>query len=287
MPFNWSTETVLNDLSRVSILTEANDPTLGSTETALFVKGVGVFKTPNVKNIYKAVGYADVLEVATISLTGVTLADLVGKVVRLAVDVTLAGTESGEYSRWAVHKGQPFYVESFISTLPATATALATKLAADFNKGLKRGGLTNLITVESSTSNLVIKAKNAYQRFTSAIVELIPDAFTVAPVRLAAGTVTTAGKEGFGTSWFLTKNIRIPTIERLRFGAEFEDERPLANTIYNQYTIELEVDRDIRSQSAVGDKVTSITNHVFFVPQSLATTFEGSLDDVGTITTVA
>lgn len=289
MPFNWSTETVLNDITtRVSTITQAQDPSLGVDDEALLIKGVGLFKPGKVKSIHKAAGYADVYEVATIALASVTLADLVGKVIRLSVDVNLAGAETGEYSRWAVHKGQPFYVEYLVETLPASVAALVTAAVAKFNKGLTRGvNGVKLIDVEASTTNVVLKAKDAHQRFASAKIEVIESSQSFEAKTLAKGTVTTAGKEGFGTTWFLTKNNRIPTIERLRFGAEFEDERPLANTIYNQYTITLEVDRNIRSQSAVGDKVTSVTYHVLFVPQSLATAFETKLAELTTITTVA
>lgn len=283
--FNFATETILNDLNKVSVLTDADDPTIPTGEKVLYVKTVGKFPQPTskgatkVKSAYKAVGYTDVNENAEINLSTIVLADLVGKVLRLAVDVTLSGSESGEYSRWAVHKGQPFYAEYFVKSLPASATALATELAKAYDKAYRKDGVA-LINVQANAGKLVLKATNSHQRFKGAVLELIVNAYDDIPVELAESTVTVPGKEGFGTSWFLTKNLRIPTIEATRFMGEFIDQRPLVDTLYNQYTLELSSLRNIGSQSYVGGRGTSVTSHIFYVPATLATAFEADLTSV-------
>lgn len=283
--FDFSTETILNDLDKVSVLTDADDPTIPTGEKVLYVKSVGKFPQPTsttsikVKSAYKAVGYLDVNEEAEIDLSGLDLASLTGKVIRLAVDVRLSGAESGEYARWAVHKGQPFYAEYYVKSQPASATALATDLATAFDKAYRKDGVA-LINVESNADALVLKATNSYQVFEGSVLELIVSAFDDTPVILAEGEVTVKGKEGFGTTWFLTKNLRMPTIEATRFMGEFQDQRPLVNTLYNQYTLQLSALRNIGASAYVGGKGTSITTHVFYVPQALATTFEADLTSV-------
>lgn len=283
--FDFSTETILNDLNKVSVLTNADDPTIPTGEKALYVKSVGKFPQPTsttsikVKSAFKAVGYLDVNEIAEIDLTGIDLASLTGKVIRLAVDVRLSGAESGEYARWAVHKGQPFYAEYFVKTQPATVTALVTSLAAAFDKAYRKDGVA-LIRVTANANKLVLTATNSYQVFEGSQLELIVNAFDDTAVILAEGVVTTKGKEGFGTTWFLTKNLRMPTIEATRFMGEFQDQRPLVNTLYNQYTLQLSALRNIGASAYVGGKGTSITTHVFYVPQTLATAFEADLTSV-------
>lgn len=283
--FNYVSETILNDLSRVLTIDNTDDPTIPSGEDAVFVKKLGKFPQYNsvsgvrTEAVYKRVGTNPVNEVATIALAGVTLADLVGKVIRITLDVRLSGSEDGEYSRWAVHKGQPFYAEYFVATLPTSIAALTTALAANFNKALSREG-TYFVQVTAATTNLVVTATDEHQRFAGAKLELIADSQDDFPGLIATGTVTTAGKEGFGTSWFITKNLRLPTVENLRFKGIHQDELPIANSLYNQYTFKLVGERGPMGQSVVGQDATSVTYHVFYVLQTLAATFESSLTDI-------
>ena len=89
------------------------------------------------------------------------------------------------------------------------------------------------------------------------------------------------GIEGFGTFKHLQKDYRLPTAENGRWLKIDEDNYPIKGTIYNQYTIKVETDRGITGQSVVGQPGTSITTHIFWVPQSLASTFEAGLGLLG------
>lgn len=279
--FDFSTELILNDISKVSALTDA-DQTIPTGEVGVRVARLGVFyqhdSTTKRKttNIYKRVGNAPVNEVATIDVSGVTLADMVGKVVRLSIDVRLAeGSEDAEYSRWAVHKGQPFYAEFYVDQLYATATAFAAAAAPAFNAAIKKGTNDAQLAITASTSNIVITATNEYQRILpSTVLERIESAYDDFPVTIATSAVTTAGVEGFGTWWNLIKNLRLPTIESIRFMGQHQEEHPVQGTIYNQYTLVKEAERAITGQGLVGQKVTSKTSHIIYVPQANTAAFE-------------
>lgn len=282
--FNFTTETILNDLDNVNIFTDTEDAAIPTGEKVLYIKGIGRFPQPNsvgkakVERASKAVGYADQNEVAELDLSGIDLNDIVGKTLRLAVDVELSGAEDGEYSRWQVHKGQPLYAEYFVKSVFGSTALLAEELAKVFNKACKKYDR-ELVVITNDTDSLVITATNAHQRI-KAEIELILNAFDDLPVTLVTSEVTTIGREGFATTWFLTKNLRIPTIEATRFKGEFMNQRPLVNTIYNQYSIELEAKRNIGAQAYVGGQGTSHTLHIFYVPQDLATDFETDLEEV-------
>lgn len=294
--FDFTTQTVVNAVNSdfAIVVTGGNGPgleaLLPATEKALKVRRVALFPTPasagdrKTTSVTKALGYAPVKEVAEIDLTGLVLTDLVGKVLRLSLDIKLSGSESGEYSRWAVHKGQPFYAEYFVAKAPTSLTALVTDLAKAYNKALKRYDRT-LIEVTSNANKLIINATTEYQRILSgSAVELIDSAFDDMPIIVSESKVTTIGKEGFGTTWFLLKNLTLPTVEAIRFMGELQDERPLPDTIYNQYNLTLQAQRQIGSQSFVGGRGVSITNHVFYVPQGAQTAaFEALLVAAGLV----
>jgi hypothetical protein len=275
--FDFTKELILNNVAAsIVALTDADDLSIPTGESAVLIKRYGKFYAHDsvgpVKTtaIYKTVGFNPVNEVATFNCSNLVPADLVGKVLRLSLDVKLLGSQASDYSRWAVNKGQPFFVEFYVDQVYGSATLLVAAMAAAFNKGIKKG--TNTLYTEllitASTTNLLVTATNEHQRI-SGIIERIDSAYDVLPVTLTTATVTTVGKEGFGTSWFITKNLRLPTIENLRFMGEGQDERPIEGTLYNQYVLTVESDRGpLTGQGAVGQKLASKTTHVVYVPQA-------------------
>jgi len=255
-----------------------NDPGVPSGDKALFIKRLNKFLASNTDVVYKRAANSSVNEVATITIpSGAQTAG----VYRLALDVRTSGEYPIDFDRWAINKGKPFYIEV---NMPAEASA--TAFVTDFVAGVKKGLIKNNgqaitdITVAASGANIVITAATDYLRFLSANVETyVTDPIfneTVYGV-YATGSVTTPGVEGFGTSWYLTKNVRIPTQEATRFFGEDQDERPVIGTLYNQYIIKYSAQRNIGSLDYVGGLGVSHTDHVLWVPQTLASTFETSL----------
>lgn len=291
--FDFQTEFILNDISGASIVAAVNDPSIPATEVALQIKKAGKFfeqaSTGKIKTtqIFKRVGNAPVLEIAGIALSSIVLADLVGKVIRLSVDVRLSGSQDSEYSQWAVNKGQSYYAEFYVGQLYGSIALLLAAAAPVFNAGMAKGDGPQIV-VTASTTNLVITATNEYQRIlTSSNLSVIESSADDFPVLLGSVATTTPGNEGFATTWFLLKNLRLPTIENTRFMGETMDERPLANTIYNQFTLHVEAERAITGQGMVGQKGVSKTSHVFYIPSTSSAAFEALLAQIGTVETVA
>lgn len=78
--------------------------------------------------------------------------------------------------------------------------------------------------------------------------------------------VAQQGVEGNGTYQQLLKDLRLPTLENMRWLSPTTDEMPLPGTKYVQYTFHQIACRGVLGGSAVGEVTHSKTTHVFFVP---------------------
>lgn len=244
-------------------------------DKALFIKRLNKYLKSNAGRVWRRVATSPVNEVATIALPATANT---GGVYRLSLDVTMSGSYPIDYDRWAINKGKPFYVEALVATGTYTDAQLVAILAPLFIKGLKKYNGQNITDVvpAAATGSITVTAANEYMRFKGAIIEKSAtdgESWTT----IATGTVTTSGVEGFGTAWFITKNLRIPTQEATRFYGLDQDERPVNGVLYNQYTFQYDAARNFTGQGAVGQTIRSKTTHVLYIPSTLATTFEASI----------
>lgn len=74
------------------------------------------------------------------------------------------------------------------------------------------------------------------------------------------------GVNGFGTYEQLIKDLRLPTMENMRWMSPTASEMPIPGNKYVQYTIHQISCRGVLGGSAVGEVTHSKTTHVFFVP---------------------
>lgn len=274
--FDFSTETILNDLSRVSVLAQAQDPTLGASEKALYIKKLNKFKKNEVSAIYKTVATNPVNEVAHVSLPA-SVTGLANGHFRLSINVQLSGSENGDYSRWAVYKGKPFDVEALVGSAdPANIDALGNDLAAKFARGFRKLGDV-AITYNATSDKIEIAATNEFQRIKATLEKFDKEIGDF--VKVADSTIKTAGAQGVGTSNYILKNLRLPTFENVRHVGENMDERPVANSLYDQYSFRLSAQRNFTGQGAVGQKIESITTHTLFVLRSQASAFEALITE--------
>lgn len=261
----------------------------------LNVKRVSKFLGPNVVSIYKAEANDPEMAKVTIDLSQISGTD--GESYRLSVYIGL--TQASQESRYAndlILKGKPFTVDFVWKT---SAADVAKNLVKIINKYAVMVYGEKLLNVSYSGAYLTIEAVNEYQRFRKVNIEKFDkDAYfgrgEYNAVRTLenlseqtsnaalTGTVEGyfVGKEGFGTYSYLLHNLRIPTAMRTRaFGVNL-DENPIIGAKYNQYTIHYCTDRGVLGTNAVGDTVKSVTTHVFYVNQSVASEFEEALTKI-------
>lgn len=259
------------------------------------VKRVSKFLGPNVVSIYKAEANDPEMAKVTVDLSQISGTD--GESYRLSVYIGL--TQASQESRYAndlILKGKPFTVDFVWKT---SAADVAKNLVKIINKYAVMVYGEKLLNVSYSGAYLTIEAVNEYQRFRKVNIEKFDkDAYfgrgEYNAVRTLenlseqtsnaalTGTVEGyfVGKEGFGTYSYLLHNLRIPTAMRTRaFGVNL-DENPIIGAKYNQYTIRYCADRGVLGTNAVGDTVKSVTTHVFYVNQSVASEFEEALTKI-------
>lgn len=249
-------------------------------EGELNVKRVMHFFKNNVQAIYKRAANDPVL-----STVEFDMANNGAGVYRVVLYMRLSGSNNAYYSNDMVFKGKPLVYEFSVET-DDTAGDMATKAKNAINKIASLYG-DNYITVDAVSGKLKITGTDEYQVFTVAKVQkfdpnvnsaLIGGEF----VDSIEATITN-GKPGFGTYTQIIKDLRLPTMEAIRFGGINQEELPILGAKYNQYTIYYCKDRGIMGSDAVGDTVTSKTTHVFFVNTDIATEFETALGNIGTV----
>ena len=291
--FQFTTTNVINsnkDYTTGKLLWSSQEAALDKP-ASLNVKRVSKFLKPNVVSIYKAVANDPEMAKVTIDLSQISGKD--GESYRLSVYIGL--TQASQESRYAndlILKGKPFTVDFVWKT---SAADVAENLVKIINKYAVMVYGEKLLNVSCSGTFLTIEAVNEYQRFRKVNIEKFDkDAYfgrgEYNPVRTLDNLTEKAlsaldgteegyfvGKEGFGTYSYLLHNLRIPTAMRTRaFGVNL-DENPIIGAKYNQYTIHYCTDRGVLGTNAVGDTVKSVTTHVFYVNQSVASEFETDL----------
>ena len=295
--FQFTTTNVINsnkDYTTGKPLWSAQDAALDKP-ASLNVKRVSKFLGPNVVSIYKAEANDPEMAKVTIDLSQISGTD--GESYRLSVYIGL--TQASQESRYAndlILKGKPFTVDFVWKT---SAADVAKNLVKIINKYAVMVYGEKLLNVSYSGAYLTIEAVNEYQRFRKVNIEkfdkdayfgrgeynavrTLEDLDEQTSNAALTGTVEGyfVGKEGFGTYSYLLHNLRIPTAMRTRaFGVNL-DENPIIGAKYNQYTIHYCADRGVLGTNAVGDTVKSVTTHVFYVNQSVASEFEEALTKI-------
>lgn len=280
--FQFTTTTVINSQYAVdyngNILVDNagnNVPKFQALNGAFVVAKVGTFKKDKVKAVYKKAYTAGVKETATLKVPTATLGD----VLRLTVVVELDGGTQSDYANYYTEFKQPVTVEV---TATGTANTDAENLTAALNK-IKTYFGRSIITATVATDTITLKAKENEQRFKSIKLEKIgaipSTAVMPAITLLASGTVTVAGKNGFGDDQWMVKSIRIPTYGNNRAFGINKEETPILGGNYSQYTLHYEVPSQ---QSFVYyGGLSSQTTHVFYVLSSLVSAFETALNNAG------
>ena len=304
--FNFTTTTVINSSKDY---TSGKDRWIGTTADnsqnivgSLNVLRVMNFKAPNVTAIYKAVANDPEMAKVTFSFTGITATE--GDQFRLSVYVGLRqASQDSRYSNDLILKGKPFTVDFIWKKSPAETVE---SLVNTINKYMVFVYGSKLLNVSYSGAFLTLEATSEYQIFRKLDVEKFnaEDHFYMGSYKtvktldsiakrasndtvLAAEEGYFVGKEGFGTYSYVLHNLRIPTSANTRAFRVYEDEAPIVGAKYNQYTIHYCTNRGQLGLNAVGDTVKSVTTHVFFVNQNVASDFETALAKIGTVLTVA
>lgn len=259
-------------------------------ENRLKIKRGLEFKKSNVQAIYHR-GYREAVN-PEYKVALDTVAATPG-IYRISLYVTLSGSQDERYANTRVLKGKPIFVEFEVTAKENTAALVADKVIAITKKYLQMVYEDKIINiVKDSTTGIIIKGISGEQRFSKVALEkwenndwttLDESINGVAGTKI---TVTAIGDNGFGTYRNIIKDLRLPTAANTRWTHIVQDETPVLGGMYDQYTIVYCVHRGVLGSDAVGDDVTSITEHVFYVKSDVKVDWEAALAKLGTVTDV-
>lgn len=238
----------------------------------IFPRGAGVvFKTP---------GYNGTLATLTVTApTSMTAGDIYHftAFIKLLDPAALA---EYAYPNWASF-GKPLMVDFTHKTGGTFADELiaALKDAIPYNN--------KFVTVSKSGTSVVLTASMFGMEFESARLEtlvegscdgcsfdkyeLIKDDYTATPTTIP-----------FGTGEKLIENYRFPTYGNTHYAHMNGDETPIPGALYTMYSFSYDSPRPgFGGQSGVGQKVDSVTRHIYWIKSDLVSAFDSVLSDIG------
>ena len=280
--FQYTNTIVLNSLKDVTTgLDKFVERTIDG-QPALDVRRVNLFKKLNVSKMYKRAASDPVIGNVSFKMTQQDAG-----IYRIKLYMRLSGSQNSYYANDFVFKGKPLVYEFRITSNSTTGANVATEAKRVIDKIQTLYG-DKWIKTRVDDDVLTISGTDEYQLFTEAKLQKLNASANSALTNevfedIAEGTIVPC-REGFGTYTHILKDLRLPTIESRRFEAVNQEELPIPGMKYNQYTIYYKVDRGLFGGAALGQQVTSVTTHVFYVLESISDTFETMIKKLGTLT---
>lgn len=279
--FQYTNTIVLNSLKDATTgLDKFVERTIDS-QPALDVRRVNLFKKGNVSKIYKRAASDPVIGNVSFKMEQQDKG-----IYRIKLYMRLSGSQNSYYANDFVFKGKPLVYEFRIAADSTAATNVAAEAKRVIDKIQTLYG-DKWIKTRVDGAVLTISGTDEYQLFTEAKLQKLNTAANNPLTNevfedIAEGTIVPC-REGFGTYTHIIKDLRLPTIESRRFEAVNQEELPIPGMKYNQYTIYYKVDRGLFGGAALGQQVTSMTTHVFYVLESISGQFETMLAKLGSI----
>lgn len=277
------------DYTKETILNSVTDKNVQAITGLLRIFRVGEYKvdykSTNIADgkVYKAKGTEGTKATATITAVAGNSGSNGGKY-RVTVNMKNNSKFYADYAT-AVWKFQkPIYAEFTVvgDSTDNTAALMATKIANAIKLALPENN--KYITVTVDDDDVIITATDATDMFESVVIEKY-EPNSVLPsegqyvVSTVVGTIAkTDNKVPFATGDWLIENLRFPSYPNTRYNSINGDEKPVPGQLYIQYSFRYIAERkNLSGIGSVGQRLVSITNHVFYIPSTLEATFEAKL----------
>ena len=277
------------DYTKETILNSVTDKNVQAITGLLRIFRVGEYKvdykSTNIADgkVYKAKGTEGTKATATITAVAGNSGSNRGKY-RVTVNMKNNSKFYADYAT-AVWKFQkPIYAEFTVvgDSTDNTAALMATKIANAIKLALPENN--KYITVTVDDDDVIITATDATDMFESVVIEKY-EPNSVLPsegqyvVSTVVGTIAkTDNKVPFATGDWLIENLRFPSYPNTRYNSINGDEKPVPGQLYTQYSFCYIAERkNLSGIGSVGQRLVSITNHVFYIPSTLEATFEAKL----------
>lgn len=277
------------DYTKETILNSVTDKNVQAITGLLRIFRVGEYKvdykSTNIADgkVYKAKVPEGTKATATITAVAGNSGSNAGKY-RVTVNMKNNSKFYADYAT-AVWKFQkPIYAEFTVvgDSTDNTAALMATKIANAIKLALPENN--KYITVTVDDDDVIITATDATDMFESVVIEKY-EPNSVLPsegqyvVSTVVGTIAKTDNEvPFATGDWLIENLRFPSYPNTRYNSINGDEKPVPGQLYTQYSFRYIAERkNLSGIGSVGQRLVSITNHIFYIPSTLEATFEAKL----------
>lgn len=286
--FQYTKEIILHGVADRVVVESATNPYSGVTANKILVKRGGEYFSDFIlpAKVYATEGYYGHPGKLTIDLADVEL--IAGGLYQLQFRVKTPNQFFAEYAspNWQVY-GKPMLVGFDVTEEMAADTAVAAAKLAElirlaipannqFIKVVYNEG-ENKVVLEG-TSNFMTFDKVALEKYDPTVCDSCLGEYN--PVAIA--TTIEDNKEDFATGEWLVENLRFPTYPNIRYASASEDERPINGTTYVEFSFAYQSPRPgLGGASGVGQAMTAVTRHIYYVPAAEAAKFEELLKQAG------
>ena len=177
-------------------------------------------------------------------------------------------SQSSFFANDLAYKGKPYIYEFKVK--PAEVATVAAKVAGLINETYIKFQDVQTFKATTLGTNVILTGVDEFIKFFEiTLSKLDTTSPTEEYVNVPLTITTTNPKSGFGTYKYLSENIKMPSGEWVQPGGLGQDEAPSRGLFYDQYTLKFQHTRPaLGGANAVGEKVTSVTTHVFYVANS-------------------
>ena len=251
--FQYTKENILNDASLISV---ANG--------VLTVKGYGDYKVENIVDgkIFKTECEPGSEGTLTIDATKITGAGEYVLTFRVVTSQALAEFAS---PNWNVF-GKPVII-GFKATKASDVDAVLGAVKLAFPAG------NTAVTVSKSSNSVVIKGVSKYISFDKEQLVKVTEGENGVEETVVSGAIAVAPNvEPFGTKEWIIENLRFPTYPNIRYNSA--GNMP-THAEYDELSFAYAVPRvGLGGLSGVGQGLTAVTRHIFYVPAGKITTLK-------------
>lgn len=272
--FQFTREIIVNPGKEMKLITDSV-----SGEKGLFISHVGTYMASKITKLLKVAYRGETKDKKTIAYSTPTANDI-----RLEIRVGLVGDVEASYANAYTWFNKPLTICIHKGTdIDGAVNLINSVLSKSDHPFLK-------VTKEST--KIAIEATDCYQRILDIKLEKFVPRSASFPYEgtyedLKATVVTVSnGDEGHGTPWQILKNLRLPTIENLKFAGLNQEENPIPGQEYTLYEITYNSGpRNIGGFDVVGQEAKSITTHRFWMAKGMTADVDGTPTAIDTVMT--
>jgi len=281
--FQYTKEIILNKVDGRVEVVDATNPYSGVATKKLLIKRGGEYFSDFIlpANVYATEGYYGKPGKLTVDFTNVTLTP---GLYQFQFRVKTPNQFFAEYAspNWQVY-GKPMLI-GFEVAADAKSDAVAEQLGKLIELAIPANN--KFITVTVTGSAVVIEGTNNFMTFDKVSLEkydpTVCDSCLGEYNPVAIEPEIEDNLEDFATGEWIVENLRFPTYPNIRYASPAEDERPINGTTYTEFSFSYQSPRPgLGGMSGVGQGMTAVTRHIYYVPAAEAAAFEALLKDAG------